>query len=432
MRSELGLLVAAFLVCGALLGAEGNLMLQAAAQSRFISLDEALRLALARNEDLKKAELAVDIAQGTMLQSASKLLPRISAKATHANDEGAAKKESTLMGISASAPLLDARGLMDMKSKRELVVSSKDKFVSERDTLIHDVGLLYIEAFIAEAIAENSKQEWEVAKAQQSIFERKSKVGQARNLDVRRAQYLAAKAHTDYLFKVQDFQGKMGELGAKIGENEFFQLQSVTITSEHFKKPPANLVDMAMAAADVKALRKEIAAADSVVISEKFDFIPKLTASLDGGWLAHSVDNRIERPFDPFSVKVMLNLELPLFSGGGSLAAIKSATAKRATLQLDLRVRQTEKALSINGLVAELESLEIIAANAQIAVESASLAKESADRLFERSEATGLEVSEANANLFSAKNLLMNAQLRREQAKLKLLLVIGAVGDLVR
>lgn len=413
-------------------GYEPNLMLNQVTSPQVISFGEALRLALARNEGLKKAEQNVNSAQGTSLFSASKLLPNFSGKAFHVSGtEANASTEHAFVGLNVNAPLFDARALFDLKSKREFYMSAKENYLKERDQLLHDVGALYIEAAIAQALSQNTNEEWEVAKKQQAILERKSKVGNARNLDVRRAQYLSAKAHSDYLMKRQEFHNKMGQLGIKIGVYDFFLLSNFVVSSSHLSKPAQELIDMARSSPDVTVLKKDISAADFAVISERFDFLPKVQASLDGGWSLPSVGNRIERPTDPFGVKMMLNLELPLFSGGGSLAAIKTATAKRTIAELSLSVRLSEKTMGITSVLSELDDLAIMETNARIAVDAATLAKESADRLFDKNEATGLELTEANSNLFSAKNLFENTRLRLEHAKLRLLLLIGKIGDIM-
>jgi outer membrane protein TolC len=287
-----------------------------------------------------------------------------------------------------------------------------------------------MDAAILKALSDNAREEKEVYQKQLANYERRAKLGAARNLDLRRAQYLVAKAESDYELKRQDFLRKMGELGNKIGTQDFFQLGSVSIESPHLNNDPMSLVAMARSTSDINVLTNEISSSQSAILAERLDFLPKFKLTLDSGWPFLTDKNPlVDR--GPFFVKMMFNVEIPLFTGGSSLATLKSLHAQKSIKEFSLQSKLDEKRLSINGLLEQYKNLQQVKLSAQLAVEAAMLAKESADRMFEKNEATGLEITEAQTNHFTAKNLLATTSLRLEQAKLRLLFVIGRAKDLI-
>lgn len=409
-------------------------MLNFVAEPATIGFVEAMRLALEQNDRLKITEQGILIAEGDALSAASQLLPKISLKASHfttSKDKTTNIDDNATASLSAIVPLLDGKALIDLKAKRELAASAREQYQSARDALLNEVGALYIEAAIARSSSDNAYEEQELYKQQLSIFERKSKVGAARSLDIRRAQYLVAKVYSDYILKRQDYLKKMGELGNKIGVNDFFLLGPVVIDSPHLKKTASELREIANSSADVKAINQEISAAQFAITGEKFDFVPKFNATVDAGWQVPTAGNILMPDQRALFVKMMFNVELPLFSGGATWAAIKANTAKKTIQDVNLRSKLTDKYLGINALFEQLKGLEVAKANAELAVLAAALAKESAERMFDNNEATGLELVEANTNHFTAKNLLVSTTLRLEHAKLKLLFLIGRVKEIL-
>lgn len=399
-----------------------------------ISFFDALHRALERNDELKKAEADVRIAEGESLGTMSKLMPKLNSKLTYEtpprNPNDPFDGQSSL-GLNAHVPLFDGKSLFETRAKRENFQAAKTRARATRDTLIYDVATLYIDAAIAQALMQNAQEEREVYQNQAAILERKSKVGNARNLDIRRAHYLAAKSHSEYLLKRHEFLKRLGALGKKIGVYEVFLLSNVNVDSPHVKKDAQTLRELAKSSPDILALEKEVSSASYAVISEGFDFVPKFFATFDGGWQKAMSSHRVLDEKAGLMVKSILTVELPIFSGGATYAALKVNHARKTNAEINLRMKLVEKNLTINSALAELGDLDVVIASAQLALDAAQLAKESAQRMFDNNEATGLELVEANSNHLSAKNLLMNSLLGRERAKLQLLFTVGTIGEIV-
>lgn len=396
-----------------------------------IDVNDASQRALKHNIDLQIGKQHVVIAESETLLSTSKLLPKVTANGNYTateNDLNSVLQESASAQLKMSIPLLDAKGIVDIKAKREFAAAAKDRSAADEDAMINSVMSTYIDALIARGMMDNAVLEREQYKKEHSVYEQRARVGSARALDVTRAKYLVEKAHSEYLLKAQDFQKRMGELGKKIGVREFFRLSLFEITSPYLSKSRDELAEIASNATDLVAVRRELSASRFAVVSEKFDFFPRLFATVDSGW---------STPYDrgilataPLSVKMMINLEIPLFSGGATFAAIQNRHASRVINELTLSSKTTDKLLTINGLLEQIKDYVNVRTSSELALDAATKSQQSAERLYDKGEITGLELVEANTNLFNARNQMVIATLRLEQAKLKLLFTIGKAKEI--
>lgn len=97
------------------------------------------------------------------------------------------------------------------------------------------------------------------------------------------------------------------------------------------------------------------------------------------------------------SVRMMITMELPLFSGGATLAAIKQKAAHRTISELNLSMKPSEKMLLSNGLTQQINDLLAIKMSAERALASAALTNQSATRTAEAG-----EFSDAGRELINA------------------------------
>jgi outer membrane protein TolC len=434
LLSYSALLYLAFMVSLSAFAEPGDFMLNVIPEPPVITFKGAALRALERSAPLKKVLEGVHIADSDSMLATSKIMPKISLRASQEAAHkipSAGADESTRASLQLAVPLLDAKSLVEIKAKRELLASAKDKYEYEQNNLVHEVGLLYIEALIAQALRDNALEEHQLYQRQMSNLERQTKVHNVRQLTVHKVQYQAHKAYSDYVQKGIDFQKSLGELGRKIAMRELFVLASFEVNSPHLTKEHQDLVVMADSAPDYRIARKELAASEYSLLGERLDFLPKITTTLDGGLLWPYQQGVVGNT--DLSVRMMLNLELPLFSGGATLAAIKNKTAQKTISELSLNGKPGEKILLVNGLKRQLIDLEAIKKSAELALTAATKAKDSAIRLFEAGEIadSGRDLIDAIANHASAKNQLIVATLKYEASKIKLMFVIGKAKELL-
>lgn len=412
-------------------GAEDMTSTQSFAK-KTVTFEEALRQVISSNHEVMISKEETAIVKSNSTEALLGLMPTVSLKAHHrsAYFREHDQSENAHMGFSSKIPLFDISKYLRLKTKRQELITAKKRQGVKVDSMLHEVGNLYLEALIARMARDNALDEHQQREKQLQVVERKAKLGLMRALDVTRAQYEASKAHGEYLVKSSRFLKLLGDLGASIGVGRLFELSEVRIESIHFKKDKQELLSMAMESNELAMMRNDIAASNYSLAEDRLDFLPKFSASIDGGY---DLPYQKHRPNPPasFGLSLMFMVEIPLFEGGKSLTSIRRKSSEYSIKQISLGYKARERSFEINGLLLEMSDLNTAVEIGRLALEAAQKTKESAERLFEKNEATAIELNQASTNLYNAKNDLMSTSLKLEQAKLKLLFAIGKISELL-
>ncbi len=395
-----------------------------------ISLKSALLDAQENNLNLKKIANQVEVAESVVYQSLSPLLPQLSLNASHQRDlRVSSTNDGSKAGLSLSMALLDTKSIVALKGSREALLAARFTYDHEANLVSLNVANAYVDALMAQSFLVIAKEELEQFRKQLEVHKKRLHVGTVRPLDVSRAEYLFNKSQSDLAIKERELSRKLASLGALINRNENFRVEDFSLSSPYFSESSDILFALAQNSADINALKKEYSSQSYSLTSEAFDFIPKLSARLEGGWRSPFVERAFPGNPDPFA-QIMFNVDLPLWSGGTSFAAMKKKSALRSSVDLSLRELSRDKRLSINGAQEQISTYELALKSAELALDAAQKARDSADRLYNAGEATSLELVESNVNLVSAKNLAANARLRLSQSKIKLLFLIGKMNEI--
>jgi len=396
-----------------------------------ITFQDALRLGIEQNTDLKQTRYGIALAESDAQLAAAKWLPSASLSLSHnidAKKNSTEEPETSKAGITVKAQLFDAKLLVELKAKQQLTAAARQKYLYEQDVLLRDVGLAYIEAFMAEATKEIAFEEQEQYRLQIIDVKKKVEVDTARPFEITQAEYRSRKAHADYLLRNQDFSGRMGELGQKIGVQQFFLLSNIEISSVYLDEDASRIVGLATNGLDIRVARAELKASSFSLLAEKLDFLPKLSVEFTSAVRLGS-SAAVSTPTTPWNHTAMFVLDLPF--GGSTFAMIKNKQANYAIKEIAVQAKTKEKPLIVESLKQQIKDSEVVEASADLALESATLAKKDADKLSELNEITSVEHQRAISDLFSAKYQAVNAHLKREQAKLKYLFEIGKIRELL-
>lgn len=393
-----------------------------------VTLKAAFEMAKKHNFSLKKKHNDVLIAEGTALQSFSSLLPNLGVKAEYQksildNSDNDEKKAAIFVNI----PLLDVKSIFSSRSAQANLASVKLSFQHEQNELLYNVATAYLEALMAQSMLGIGEEEREQYKKQLEVLEKKLHVGTVRPLDVSRGEYLLKKSESELVAKEREFAKKLAHLGLLLDHRQNFLLEDFDIDSAYFNESSAALAEFAQQSADILALKKDHAAQNFALVSQ-YDFFPKLNTRIEGGWrsLDLASDNQSTNPF----AQIFFTIELPLFSGGSRIAAIKKARAARSSTYISLQELRLKKELNVMGTLEQITAYRLALESAEQALHAAQKAKESSDRLFNAGEATTLEVAQANVELVSAKSSAANAKLKFNQSKINLLFLINRLGEL--
>jgi outer membrane protein TolC len=391
-----------------------------------LSFQEVLKLAKANNLDLLKSEQGALVKSGDYFVAQSALFPKISFNLSNSFGYQARDFDHNSMGLNLYIPLFDGKKLLDAKASFEENRAAKERHLYATESMISKLGELYINVLQLEASKNIAKEEWEQNQQQLRVLQNKLEVGRARKLDILRTQYLVSKAQSDYLLKEQELFKKMGELGQEIGQKGPFSLEMVEIDSVHLKKGQGELLAMAEVNQETLAIQRELKSLDLSLTGEMLDFLPKLSMTADAGFRDQNIFLKEHAGF-----RVMFNLELPIFSGGSSFGHIRSKHAQKVMGEITVRKTSAQNALTIEGIVKDLENQNQVNDSLSQALAAALEAKNSAERMFKENQATSLEMTEANTNLSNAKTESINAKLKFELLKLKLLVTISKAHELL-
>jgi len=393
-----------------------------------IGFKDALRRSLKEHESIKQAQQKTIIAKGEYFKTFSHLLPGLTAKASH---DVMAKDDKARISLGLTLPLFDAKNIFMARAQREGISVARENFERDQENLIYDVAQAYVAALIAFAHKEVAQEEYGLYQRQVSNLQRLAALNNVRASILHKVSYQMEKSFVEYRRKELVYQQKLGALGAKIKVDEEFLLEPVEVSLGNLTDNEEELMRLVHNSPDIMALKRERNVSSFMMLAERLSFLPKLNASMESGVL-------LPKPApirlgDDVSMRAFINLELPLFSGGETIASIKTTSAQHTVNELALSQKLREKGLVLNSLRRQIKEGEEVKAAADRAFLSASLAQESAERIFKAGEATdsGRELIEAIGNYVQAKNLKIESMYNLEDARVRLLLATGTIQKLL-
>lgn len=395
------------------------------ADEKVISFSEAISLTLNNNLELKKSVQILELKNSDFMLARSYVLPKLSFSLNKSFGFKEQNFDIDTLGFNLSVPIFDGKKLFEASAKHNQYLAAQAKKNHDTDALIHKMGILYIDALKLLAGKNIAKEAFEQNQQQLLVLEKKLEVGRARKLDLLRSQYLVSKAQSEFLEKEQSYLQKMSELSQHLLVGEPFSLSPFSIESTELSKNEAELLALAQDNQEFKSLRQDVLGLNQSLLAEKLDFLPKISFMADYG-----MDKYWSSSGRASNLRMLINIELPLFSGFSSLALLKNKHASLSIAELTLQQKEQESTFNVGLMLEELRRLELIKANTEQGLKAAIEAQASAERMFKEGEATSLEMIEANTNLFNAKTQASTTALELERLKLKLLFTVGKLKEL--
>lgn len=392
-----------------------------------ISFKEAVSMAYKHNIKLKQSYLHINRAKGQATAVNSAVLPQLS---LHAHQELMNKRDPNHDNLTASAqvkiPLIDMKSFINIRAEQEAINLAQQQYNDDKNKLARDVILLYIKTLIALSLKDISLLEYELYEKQYNHLHRQSNISSIKLLTINKMAYLMNASRADYTEKNIDFLHKKQDLGQEIGIDGDFSIDTFMIESPLLNNHIEDLLLWAKNAPDMMIKKQDITSAQYALKGEYLGWLPKLYTALDSSIFPHRVNHRSD-------LSMMLIMDFPLLAGGGSLGAIKAKHALLAINELGLAHKYQEKKVMINQLYREMHDRLLAKNYAQLALNAASEAKDSAMRLLEAGLLIegSIDVIEAIANLAKAKNQAIISSLTYEENKIKLLYAIGKINEII-
>jgi outer membrane protein len=416
-----------FILAGCAMSACARVLAQ---EAQIISYEEAVRIALERNSQLRQAENAAAVSAIAVDQARSRFLPDLSLSTRGAQNFGRnfnetegriieSTTQSVNLGVSSSVTLFD--GFANTASLREarLGAQASDHDVQRtRESVIFTVasGFLALlqaqeqlrvqeESLGAESALEQQIESYVQAGARTiaDLYQQQANVASAR-LAVVEAERSGQLAEVDLMQALQlDASGAYQ-----------FEVPAFDPAAASYEVPslPAMLADAYAQRADLKSEESRVAAAEEAVRVAGSGRWPSISLTTSYGTNYNSAsDFGLSEQFDQRrGGSVGLGLSIPLFDRRETRNAIRRAEVEADNARLALESRRNDVGLDVRRAHLDYRAAREQLSAAEAQSRAAELALEAAQERYRAGAATLVELSEVRATHVQAAGALVSAR----------------------
>jgi len=360
-----------------------------------ITLDEAIRLALASNPTLRSTTQSVAIADATRTQAGLRVNPELSVLR-----EGMDRSNRTqTVQINQRLELGGKRSARVDVAEQERQVAVQDVAVAQAQ-LRADVTTLYFEALIAQERLELARASVQVAEKATLVASKRVTAGRISPIEQSRSRVAEAGVRLELAQASSEVSLARQRLAALWGRTDAIQLSLERPADDISALPPLDEVRRQLEAGpQLRRAREQVAREEAQVTLERAQRVPDLTVTLGS-----QRDNQIGHN----QAVVGLSVPLPLFNRnqGNMLAALRRTDKARSDLDAEkLRVSQ---ALNEAYQRAQVAQQEITSFTAEI-LPVAQTTYDAAVTGFEAGKFSFLDVLDAQRTLFQTRAQYLRA-----------------------
>ena len=388
------------------------------AQERTLSIEQAVHLAVERNERTEIANTGVEVAEARVGRSRSILLPQLGISGSYRNDSAADTRNTLSTSATLTQPLFDARAFPLIRQARLELDAARATATESHRILGYDAANAFVATLNVQQVLEAAGHRRDFARATLDDARARFEAGLVSSNDVTKAQLELATAER----VVAQAQGDM--LASRVALSnvinaEVGALQEPVALLTAATQPVGATGDSVRTAqqrrGDIVARRARAGALRAFSEEPAKRFIPSLllnaqTRNINEG----AISDRSNDGF--FGVA----LSWPVFDGGLRRADTRERTAVARGAELEVE-------LALRGVEAEILSASVQLTAEQSAVKLAETALDAARRnadetgeLYRQGLANALEVADANQRLFEAEVAAVTTRYRMAAAYLAL------------
>jgi outer membrane protein len=412
------------LVAAAVSGAAG------AQNARIITFQDAVRIALEQNPDVRQAQNAAALGKVNVSEARNQFLPDLRFSSTGAKNygrtfdqtEGAIVNQSTRslsLGVNSSVTVFDGFGnVANLRGARLSDQAGEQELTRTRETVAFNVASQFLALIQRQEQLRVQRENLQAATALEQQIQQYVDAGARTIADLYQQQANAASAR----FAVVDAE-RTSEL-AKVDLMETLQLDptgtyefeapadnTAAAASQRFEL--ANLQTRAAAQRiDLRAEQARVEAADQNVKVARSNRWP--TVSLNGGY---SSAYSSASPFDLSDQldqrrggSVSLGVSVPIFDRSVTSNATRRAEIQADNERLAFESLQQNVALQVRRAHLDFQSAQEQLVNAQAQVKSAELSLSASQDRYDAGASTLLEVTQARATQVQAASALVSAR----------------------
>ncbi|MFT3694405.1 MAG: TolC family protein [Kofleriaceae bacterium] len=366
-----------------------------------LTLDQAINLALSRNERSQISDLQVEQADAAVSRARTAFLPVLNASGNDTYRPRDDPKNTASGTLQLQQPIIAPSAFPLLSQAKHQLEAQKYDTVEAKRTLAFDVAKAYFNVLLAQEVMEAAQKKLDTATADVADTEAQFKAQLVSSNDVTRAKISLSTSVRQLAEDRSSLDAAYIQLGFVINAPPPKNLVKPTATLDAGKgaQPTADkLVDQSLAGRpDLRAAKESALAAHDFAKEPRYRLIPslafvgQLTASSNAGAQGHDVDGSLA-----------LTAQWQIFDAGVRYADARSrdAAAKIADLDSQALVR------SIDADVRTAATQLVAAQGAlQAAEDAATSARKSADEtaiLYHQGLAKAIELVDANEERFEA------------------------------
>jgi outer membrane protein TolC len=409
----------------------------ASATAQGMTLEDAVKLALSKNERAQKAPLRVEVAAGQLERARDAFLPTLNAAgtSTYRPDAKAGTNPASSGSLTLNQPLLSPSAFPQYSQQRHNLESEKWGSSQDKRQLAFETAKAFMQALTAENVLASAQRKLDSAKLNLETSKARAEAGLASSNDVTKAELQLATTQG----QLASAQGNVKKtyialsfLVAQKVEGPLVPPDNTTRAAEQFEQARSNQVKTALdrrsrvlAAAqarrpDLRSLQEKNAGLEDSAKEPLYRLIPTVSAS---GQLRLNPDPLpSEKALDE---QVSVNLNWQLFDAGFRYADRRQRLAQLESARLDEKLLKRSVQNDIELALATLRAARENFASALSAAGAAQKNSEETAVLYQQGLARAIEVNDANDKQFEADVTREAAKLSMEQAYLDLRSALG-------
>jgi outer membrane protein TolC len=395
----------------------------ALAQSTGLTVEEAVRLALARNERARQAELVTAQAEARVSRARAFFFPDLLAEGTytrraHETVRMVGGSDVTLQSrnafggtLTATLTLFDARSVPLYRQAKRLHEAARFNEAEDKRVLSFEAADAFLQTLGREQVVKAAERRLEFARATQADARARVEAGLTGSNDATRAELEVATAERALLNARGDRDASSLQLGflldtpvtAPLVRPEALLAQATAPVAPDRVEPL--VLEAQKRRLDLKARRAEAQAARHAAHEPDLRVLPSLSAL--GQYRVTNEAGFSGRQSDWF---VALTLSWMLYDGGERYAVGRELDAAARAAALTVSAQERGVALAVRTAAIQLGTAQASLHQARAAAESARKNAQESAVLYRQGLARALELADANASLFEAEVGLASAE----------------------
>jgi outer membrane protein TolC len=366
-----------------------------------LTLDQALRLALTRNERSAIADLEIATAEASVARARVAFLPGLNASGNDTLHPIDTPKNTANGSLTLTQPLIVPSAFPLLDQAKHNLEAQRAQTAEDKRQLAFDVAHAYFAVLLAQQVLQAAQKKLDTATADVADTDAQFKAQLVSSNDVTRARISRSSSARELATDRGNLAAAFVELGFVINAPAPKALAEPTATLEAGRQPaqPADaLVAASLARRPDLAVRKDSAlAAHDFAREPRYRYLPTLafvgqmTASSNAGMNSHTVDGT-----------VALTASWSIYDGGARGADARSRDASAAIADLETRALARTIEAQVRSAAALLASAQDALGAAQDAVEAGRKSADETAILYKQGLAKAIELVDANEQRFSA------------------------------